>query len=412
MIQRKRKPPCEITFYENDHGVLDGNPNEEGHFLCTRWAAGQSGGTTLSRILQMWSVKNVEEGMDVLGQVETAWNFVLADRHGNIGFQMSGLLPKRRDGVSGLIPLPGWKPKNDWMGFFNHRELPRCVNPAQGFFVTANHDLNAYGRAQPINLPMGSYRADRIADLLESESNLTPSDMFQMQFDVYSKQAEQFLDILRPVLPDTRQGQILGDWDLCYTADSLGAFLFEAFYRSLCREVFGAGGFGGAAVNYLLAETGMFVDFYGNFDRVLLSRESAWFRGEARNELYRRVAASALAIEPRAWGATQQYTMRHLLLGGKLPRLLGFDRGGIVMVGGRATIHQGQIYRSGGRTTTFVPSFRLVSELGDDTCFTNIAGGPSDRRFSKWYCSDLQRWLKGDYKEVTVAPGQSRLSFR
>ena len=98
LIKRKRKPPSEITFYENEHGVLDGDPNQQGHYLCTRWAAGRSGGTTLSQILKMWSVKNVEQGMDVLGQIETAWNFVLADRHGNIGYQMSGLLPKRRSG--------------------------------------------------------------------------------------------------------------------------------------------------------------------------------------------------------------------------------------------------------------------------------------------------------------------------
>jgi penicillin amidase len=29
---------------------------------------------------------------------------------------------------------------------------------------------------------------------------------------------------------------------------------------------------------------------------------------------------------------------------------------------------------------------------------SNIAGGASDRRFSKWYKSDLKNWLKGIYK--------------
>ena len=27
------------------------------------------------------------------------------------------------------------------------------------------------------------------------------------------------------------------------------------------------------------------------------------------------------------WGETQQYVMRHMLLGGKLPRFIGFDKG-------------------------------------------------------------------------------------
>ena len=408
LIKRKKKSPSEITFYENDHGVLDGNPYEEGHYLCTRWASGRSGGATISQILEMWNVKNVEEGMDVLGQMETAWNFVLADRHGNIGYQMSGLLPKRREGVSGLIPLPGWKPENDWDGFVDHRDLPRCLNPEQGFFATANNDLNEYGKAKPINLPMGSYRADRIAHLLENGCEFTPSDMFEMHFDVYSMQAELYMDILGPLLPESEQGHILRDWDLRYTADSQGAFLFEVFYRSLYREVFGADGFGETAVEYLQGKTGTFVDFYLNFDRILLSEQSTWFDGESRDELYRRVAANSLTVQPRTWGETQQYVMRHLLLGGKLPRFLGFDRGPITMIGGRATIHQGQIYRNGNRTTTFVPSFRLVSDLEEDVCYTNMAGGPSDRRFSKWYYSDVKRWLAGEYKKVSADTAQRK----
>ena len=82
------------------------------------------------------------------------------------------------------------------------------------------------------------------------------------------------------------------------------------------------------------------------------------------------------------------------------------------MIGGRATIHQGQIYRSGNRTTTFVPSFRLVSDLAEDACHTNMAGGPSDRRFSKWYCSDVKRWLAGEYKNVSADTDQRKCPFK
>ena len=412
LIKRKKKPPLEISFYENDHGVLDGDPNQEGNFLCTRWASGRSGGVTLAQILKMWDVQGVEQGMDVLGQFETAWNFVLADRHGNIGYQMSGLLPRRREGIGGLIPLPGWEPVNDWCGFVCHTDLPRCLNPSRGFFVTANNDLNEYGQVQPINLPMGSYRADRIAQLLEQGDTLTLSDMCEMQFDVLSLQAQRYLDILRPLLPNTQQGRILRDWDLRYTAASQGAFLFETFYRALYREVFGAHGLGQAVMDHLRTETGTFVDFYVNFDRVLLSDNSAWFNGQCRDEVYRQVATTALEVEVKTWGETQQYVMRHLLLGNKLPRFLGFDQGPIVMIGGRATIHQGQIYRSGQRTTTFVPSFRLVTDLAEDACYTNMAGGPSDRRFSGWYCSDMQRWLAGKYKDVSAKADQDRHPFK
>jgi penicillin amidase len=408
VIKRRKKEPLEATYYENEHGVLDGDPNQQGYYLATRWAAGRSGAISLCQLLKMWAVRTVDEAMDILGRVESAWNFVFADRQGNIGYQMSGLMPKRRPGANGLVPLPGWKQENDWDGFVLPEELPRAINPEDGYFTTANQDLNAYGKADPINLPMGPYRAERISSLLQEAGDRTAQDMFKIHFDLFSPQAERFMDILRPLLPDTPQGDILREWELCYTADSKGAFLFEEFYRRLFREVFGQGGLGTKVTDYLLGETGICVDFYLNFDRILLSPQSRWFGGKSREELYRRVAAEALSVEPRPWGEGQQYMLRHLLLGGKLPAFFGFDRGPVTALGGRATIHQGQLYRAHGRFTSFVPSFRFVADLASDDYHSCLEGGPSDRRFSRWYCSDLENWLAGKYKRVPAdAAGKS-----
>ncbi len=68
--------------------------------------------------------------------------------------------------------------------------------------------------------------------------------------------------------------------------------------------------------------------------------------------------------------------------------------------GGRATPHQGQIYRAGNRDTSFAPSYRLIVDLAGDEAHTSLPGGPSDRRFSKWYCSELEAWLELRYKTL------------
>jgi penicillin amidase len=400
VIRRKKKESVEVIFYENGHGVLEGDPHQEGYYLATCWAPSESGGVGLTRFADIWDITTVEEGMNVLGQVESAFNFVLADREGNIGYQMSGLFPKRREGASGFVPLPGWKEENDWQGFVNPEELPRCLNPEQGYFATANEDLNRHGVAKPINMAMGPYRADRIKQLLKEASSLTPSDMFRMHFDVFSLQAEAFMKVLRPLLPDTPQGRILREWDLCYSEDSRGAFLFEGFYQALYRRVFGGHGFGEAVTEFLAGETGIFCDFYYSFDCVLLSEDSAWFGGESRKSIYRQAAEEALAVSPRPWGEVRRVMLSHLLFGGKLPAFLGFDRGPITIIGNRATIHQGQIYRSSDRTTTFCPSLRIVTDLASEVVYSNLAGGPTDRRFSKWYSSGLKDWIAGRYKTV------------
>ena len=400
IIKRKKKPPVEITFYENDHGVLDGNPFDEGYYLTTRWTTASFGAESLNQAFKMWNATTVEEGMNHLGRLESAFNWVLADRHGNIGYQMSGLMPKRRAGISGFVPLPGWKKENDWQGFVDHKDLPRCLNPEAGFFVTANNDLNQWGIAKPINICMGSYRANRIAQLLAERSAITVEDNFKFHYDVYSLQAELFMRILKPLLPDTPQGKILREWDYRYNPESEGAFLFEQFYQALLQEVFGKNGFGKEAAGFLAKETGIFVDFFDNVDRILLSEKSAWFGGENREELFRRIAEDALKVAPTPWGAVNRIKLTHLILGEKLPGVAGFDRGPIPLRGGRATPHQGQIYKSAGRVTSFTPSFRMVADLATDEVHTNLAGGPSDRRFSRWYCSDLENWLNGKYKTL------------
>ncbi|MCW5555916.1 MAG: penicillin acylase family protein [Verrucomicrobiae bacterium] len=400
-IHRKHKPSVELIFYENDHGVLDGDPRVEGHYLATRWAPADSGAGALKAAFNLTHATSVERGMNLLGGVETGWSFLLADERGNIGFQMSGRLPKRRTGVSGFVPLPGWKRENDWQGFVAMQDLPRAFNPPEGCFATANEDLNPFGRSKPINLPMGPYRGDRIRQLLAARDKFTVSDMCAMHFDVYSRQAELFMTVLKPLLPDTPEATRLRDWDFKYTADSEGAYLFERFYEQLYREVFGKGGLGEATVDALREQTGAFIDFYHNFDRVLLAEKSAWFGGRSRDEIFREAASVALTTPLRKWGDTQRFEMTNIFFRGKLPRLLGFDRGPFFAIGNRATIHQAQLYTSGGRRTSFLPSFRIVTDLATDEVCTNVAGGPSDRRFSKWYASDIKNWLQGRYKTLS-----------
>ncbi len=410
-VKRKKKPPVEITFYENEHGVLDGDPNQEGYYLATRWAPGERGDAALKAVFEIGQTDSVVDAMTSFGKIESAWSYVFVDRHGDIGYQMTGLVPRRRAGVSGFVPLPGWVADNDWQGFLSPEEMPRALNPDEGFIATANQDLNALGTANPINIPMGAYRAERIEDLLRQGDNFTVADMTAMHFDLYSLQAERFMAILEPLLPATPQGEILKGWDYCYDAKSKGAFLFERFYQALYREVFGRCGMGEKVIDYMAAHTGVFVDFYENFDRILLAEESSWFGGQTREAIYRKAAAQALTVEPREWAQDRRVMMAHILLGGKLPGFAGFDRGPLIGIGGRATVHQGQIYESGGRVTTFMPSLRWVTDMAEADLHSNLAGGPSDRRFSKWYVSDLANWQAGRYKTVSPDGDGARLPF-
>jgi penicillin amidase len=173
-------------------------------------------------------------------------------------------------------------------------------------------------------------------------------------------------------------------------------------------EVFGAykSGIGNDVMRHLSTQTGVFIDFYQNFDRVLLNPDSPWFSQEGHDSPSQSEAfLNAFKIAKRKykaipWKAVNSIIFTNMLFQGKLPEFMGFDTPPVPIIGGRATPHQGQLYKSSGRQTSFGPSIRIVSDLSEKTLYTCLAGGPSDNRFSPWYLSELEAWQKGIYKKL------------
>ena len=399
-IKVKNRPSVRIRVYENENGLLEGDPHAEGHYLALGWSgASGCGAGIFNTMVRMLDTRNVETAMALFRQVEAvAMNWVLADTRGNIGYQMSGRHFQRPEGVSGLLPHAGWDERFDHKGFNDPAALPHVLNPPEGLIATANQDLNYLGRSNPINLCMGPYRADRIVQLLESGSDLDVAYMKDMHYDLYSLQAERLMKIIGPLLPDTDNGRTLKAWDLRYHADSTGAMLFESVYRGIIDVVFGDHGFGRDVLDHVFSETSLFNDYYANLDRILENESSAWFQGHSRDALFALGIDAGLDVKPVPYGRSRTVTLAHLLFGGQLPKFLGFDYGPLALPGCRATITQGQIFKNAGRLTTFSPTYRFITDLSTDEIHSNLAGGPSDRRFSKWYVSDLKNWYEGNYK--------------
>lgn len=411
VIKRKKSADVELCYYENKHGVLEGDPAIAGHYIATRWAAADSGAASIMAALKMGDMSSAAEAMATLGKIESAWNWVIADSEDNIAYQMSGLMPKRCAGWNGFVPISGCDSNNDWQGLVDIEDLPCAYNPENGYLVTANQDLNHLGRVDPINMPMGDYRASRIEEVLASHKTHDIESMKALQMDVYSKQAGLFLDILLPLLESNGETgelyQMLKQWDHRYDLDSIGAPVFEAFYDLLRKEVFGLQriGLGGDVIEHLSQDSGLFIDFYQNFDRILVSDKSAWYCDITRDEAYLSAFNKLKALkEPlskkhnQSWGEVNTIALNNIVFQGKLPTFLGFDTESIPLLGGRATPHQGQVYRSAGRDTSFAPSVRLIADMGESSLHTCLAGGPSDSRFSRWYKSGLDDWRVGRYK--------------
>jgi penicillin amidase len=400
ILRPKKKEPITLRFFENDQGTIEGEPSEDGYYLNYAWSARSATLVleSITNLVKIQNVKNVREAMDLFAGLTFApFYWALADKEGNIGFQMGGLYPKKAENTSGLLPYYGWDKSHHWQEMIDPTKYPRAYNPEEGFVVTANQDTNDLGEVQPITNVQSSYRAERISRILSQEKKFSVDDMKRIHYDYYSLQAERFMGLIRQHLPASENGRILASWDLSYDPASLGATLFERIYHELLLLVFGENGLGTEVMQYIIDETALIAGNHGHFDEILLKKESSWFGGKTQDEIYRKAIERGLKEQVKPYGKTHKIYAVNIFFGGSFPKFLGFDYGPIELPGGRATPHQGQIFRSAGRDTNFVPTYRMICDFSKEELLTNVAGGPSDRRFSKYYKSLIKEWLSGEY---------------
>jgi len=409
-IERKDHDSERQQILSNEQGTLDGDPEElgPGYQLSVAWAGNTEGaGRAIATWLSVIDSPTTEQAMDVVREnsVPTlCW--VFADQEGHIGKQGSGWIPKRGGDQSGLLPIPAWDSANHWQGWLPAYELPRVLDPPEGFVSSANEDVNRQGGPALVTLPLPDYRKRRIDEELRRLSAATLQDMQCLQYDLLSVQARDLLAVFLPHLPAGDLKERLSNWDHRYTIDSVEAVLFQKLYRYVILQVFGQapienGGIGWRRMLYLCSRIGYSTMVLTSIDRILKKEDSSWWRSRDKGELIRQ-AANRLVGEPDTpWGEFNVFRLTNRFFEGHLVgRLLGFHSGDIPMPGCHATPFQGHVLRSAKREETFAPSYHFVTDMGTDEAWTNLPGGPSESRFSKYYKIDIARWQAGEYKRL------------
>ena len=138
-------------------------------------------------------------------------------------------------------------------------------------------------------------------------------------------------------------------------------------------------------------------------DRLLLKEESHWWQSSEKGELIRRAAERLAEEKDQTWAETNSFHFVNRYFDSKvLGRALGFSSKQMPMPGCHATPFQGHLLKAAKRETTFAPSYHFVTDLGSDEAWTNLPGGPSESRLSRFYRSEIAIWASGEYKQVVA----------
>ena len=410
MQRRKEEVPIRggevnrFTVFASVNGVLLGDATKAGRYLSLRWT-GVPGAfaKTVDSFMELHRSRSVEEALPAVRGIEfPSAGWVLADDQGHVGSQVSGRIPGRKDGWSGLYPVPGWLKENAWKGTVDSLSLPTEFDPECGFVAFANQPVNPEDGPAIVSGAPPSYRFQRIQEVLSQEGQLSLVDMQHLQYDVTSKQAQRLLPVFLAHLHNPDAALDLGDWHCDFTASSRRATMFHNIYRAALMVTFGEGGLGRDYLSYLLDETSFYTSAAEGIDNVLCNPESAWFRGRDYRKVMEEAVREGLLADNVQWGEISVVNHRNAIVGTALKVLPRINQGPHGMNGHHSTIHQSTHVRDHGVDGVFGPSYHFVTDMGSKTMWTNLPGGPSENPLSRFYSNDLGRWRFGDYKRIKL----------
>ena len=340
-----------------------------------------------------------------------AQNLVYADVDGNIGYQMPGNIPIRKNG-DGRLPVPGWTDDFEWTGYIPFDRLPYVFNPPSGYIVTANNQVapNDYPYLITTDWNYG-YRAQRLVDLLKSAPGPIDTAYIQkMQGDDRDLNADTLLPVLMklpladPGLAAIRD-QFLAHWDGQESMDSQSATIFETFWSHLLQNTFDDD----LPTAYWPQGGDRWFELMRN---IVQQPDSFWWddktttaRIETRDDIFTRSFSDAVdelkskyGGDPArwpAWGDVHTATFRNLTLGasGVPPIEALFNRGPFPVAGGESIVNATGFDASKSFEVNWLPSMRMIVDLGNlDNSLTVHTTGQSGHAYAPHYFDMVDLW--------------------
>jgi penicillin amidase len=244
-IEVRGGSPVTVPAWVTRHGpIVHGSP-ESGMALALKWTGTYRANTGFECMLPMLTAGSVAQLCDAQdGWVDPVNNLVCADAAGEIAYQCRGEVPARSSEGGRRLPVAGWDGGCEWTSTVPFRELPRTVDPAAGYVMTANNAI-ADGDAPYLSYTFAQpFRAERIRSLLDGRSSLRVDELAGMQADTVSVAARgwgRLLGSLGPFgdSPDAEAARsLLAGFDGDLAAESAAALLYGCFVRALAEGLY------------------------------------------------------------------------------------------------------------------------------------------------------------------------------
>ena len=236
-----------MTTWATRHGpVIAGGP-PSGYGIAFKYTATDGPKPWPDVIPTMLRAKDGHELADSMrGWVDPCNNFLFADVEGNIGYLSRGEVPVRSL-RNARLPVPGWTSDHEWEGNIPFNEMPRSINPPEGYFVTANNKPVGDDYPHYISSEFTpGFRAERVTRALLALEKPTAADMAWVHSERFSIPARAFVEYLRDNRSEIKTEGVHGAlalekllaWDCRMDADGVAPTIYSAFRDALLRRIY------------------------------------------------------------------------------------------------------------------------------------------------------------------------------
>ncbi len=228
------------------HGPIIKRKGNKG--LALKWVSQDTSLDSLNAMLKQNRARSWDEFVGSMENfVGPALSQVYADVDGNIGYMASVKVPRRAKG-DGTIPYHGAGGDCEWEGYVPFEDMPRALNPEEGFIATANSKIVSEGFPELITRAWEApYRNGRISALLRTRDKWSPDDMRAIHADTFTYPGRTFAEsVARAVAtpaadrmsPAAREAAgRLAAWDHQARAESVETTIYFYAWHHLCETL-------------------------------------------------------------------------------------------------------------------------------------------------------------------------------
>jgi penicillin amidase len=362
-------------------------------------------------------------------------NMVYADEAGELGWQLSGNVPRRKKGW-GTVPLPGWEPDYQWDPVpISGDELPHLRDPATGFVATANNKPAADGEGAYLGIDFADgYRLARIVGQLEGRRDWDLAACMALQTDQVTLAWRDMREGVLAALDGSDGGQealdMLQAWDGAVASDSAAATVYEFFVAELASRLASVKAPKtsdwalGRGFHPLMPSSFFSLQRVSQLVRLIREQPEGWlpepWPEEIKNGMARAISKVRRSRGPDAkewaWGEVRPLTLLHSLATQK-PLDKIFNLGPFPWGGDGQTVAQtARDLNDLSANPGTIANLRMVIDVGnwDENRFV-LAGGQSGNPFSPHYADLLKLWQRGEgvpiawSREAVAKAGVQRL---